>query len=200
MSSSHSEVGDSTSATLLERVHRRDPDAWRRFSALYGPLVYRWSIREKLQPQDAADVTQDVFRTLAEHPDGFQRRSPSDSFRGWLWTVTRNKIRDHYRRGLRVPSAVGGTSAQRQIQETPALSEASDDTPASVRAELAHRAVRLMQGDFEPKTWQAFWAVVVDGRSTVEAARELGLTVAAVYKAKSRVLMRLRRELDGLLE
>ncbi len=195
-----SEAGESTSQTLLERVRRRDPEAWQRFAALYGPFVYRWSVRYGLQPHDAADVTQEVFRTVAEHLDRFQRRGSADSLRGWLWTVTRNKIHDHHRRRRQEPSAVGGTAALHQIQQVPDLPEATDDAPASLSAELAHRALRLIQSDFESTTWRAFWAVVVEGRSTTDAAHELGLTVAAVYKAKSRVLIRLRQELDGLLD
>jgi RNA polymerase sigma-70 factor (ECF subfamily) len=196
----HSEAGESTSRTLLERVRVRDPEAWQRFAALYGPFVYRWSVRYGLQPHDAADVTQEVFRTVAENLDRFQRRAPGDSLRGWLWTVTRNKIHDYHRRRRQEPSAAGGTAAHYQMQQVPDLPESTDDAPGSISAELAHRALRLMQSDFEPTTWQAFWKVVVDGRSTAEAAQELALSVAAVYKAKSRVLIRLRQELDGLLD
>ena len=31
-------------------------------------------------------------------PDGFKRDSSDGSFRGWLRTITNNKIRDHFRR------------------------------------------------------------------------------------------------------
>jgi RNA polymerase sigma-70 factor (ECF subfamily) len=56
------------------------------------------------------------------------------------------------------------------------------------------------EGEFQPATWQAFWGLTVEGKSGAEVAAELGLSVDAVYAAKSRVLRRLRQELDGLLE
>lgn len=192
--------GDSTSRSLLERVQRRDPDAWRRFAALYGPIVYRWTKRHGLRDHDAADVAQEVFQAVAQNIERFERRTAGDSLRGWLWTVTQNKVRDHYRRGAHEPSAAGGSAAQRRFDELPHLPVADDESPDALTAELAHRALRFIQTEFEPSTWRAFWLTAVDDRPTAEVAGELGLSVGAVYKAKSRVLLRLRRELDGLLE
>ena len=68
------------------------------------------------------------------------------------------------------------------------------------REHLVHRAQQIMQADFEPATWQAFWKTVVEDQPAVEVAAELGLGIDAVYKYKSRVLRRLRQELDGLLD
>src|SRR5262245_12362275 len=95
------EPGESTSHTLLERVKQHDPEAWRRFVTLYGPVVYRWTQRQGLREHDVADVVQEVFQAVAEHIGRFQRRTAHDSLRGWLWTVTRNKIHDHFRRRKR---------------------------------------------------------------------------------------------------
>jgi RNA polymerase sigma-70 factor (ECF subfamily) len=55
-------------------------------------------------------------------------------------------------------------------------------------------------GHFEQSTWQAFWLYVVEDRPPDDVAAELEMTVEAVYQAKSRVLRRLRRELDGMME
>lgn len=189
-----------TSRSLLDGVRQRDPDAWRRFVGLYGPIVYRWTQREGLREHDAADVVQDVFRAVAENIRRFEHRSASDSLRGWLWTITRNKIRDHYRRHQHEIAGSGGTDAQQRLQQVPGLPEEPDESPDGLAAELAHRALALMQSEFEASTWQAFWRTTVEGRSVADTARELKLTLAAVYKAKSRVLLKLRRELDGLLE
>jgi RNA polymerase sigma-70 factor (ECF subfamily) len=62
------------------------------------------------------------------------------------------------------------------------------------------RAIELMQADFQPATWKAFWEFVVNGRPAADIARELDLTPNAIYLARGRVLQRLRQELDGLLE
>jgi RNA polymerase sigma-70 factor (ECF subfamily) len=68
------------------------------------------------------------------------------------------------------------------------------------RQYLVGRALQMMQTDFEPTSWKACWEVVVEGRSAGEVASQLGLTPAAVYVAKSRILRRLRQELHGLLD
>jgi RNA polymerase sigma-70 factor (ECF subfamily) len=65
---------------------------------------------------------------------------------------------------------------------------------------LYQRALNLLRTDFAESTWQAFLATAVDGRSAADVAEDLGMTVGAVYVAKSRVLARLREELAGLEE
>ena len=57
-----------------------------------------------------------------------------------------------------------------------------------------------MQAEFAPGTWKACWEHVVMGRPAAEVAAELGLALGSVYVAKSRVMSRLRQELQGLLE
>ena len=69
-----------------------------------------------MQPQDASDVMQDVFQSLLPDLASFRRRNAQDSFRGWLWTVCRNKIRDHFRRQKNRAQAVGGTHAHQVLQ------------------------------------------------------------------------------------
>lgn len=191
---------ESTSRSLVERVRRREPEAWQRFASLYGPVVFRWSMGAGLQPHDAADVMQDVFQAVTQNIDRFERRSADDSLRGWLWTLTRNKIRDHFRRSQAEPPALGGTSAHQQLQQSPDMAEGDAGPLEATTAELSHRALTLIQNEFETSTWQAFLATAVEDRPAADVAMDLGLSVAAVYKAKSRVLLRLRRELDGLLD
>jgi RNA polymerase sigma-70 factor (ECF subfamily) len=194
------DAGSSTSHTLLERVRQQQPEAWERFTRLYGPLVYRWCTTNGLQASDAADVVQEVFHAVFQGIARFQRQNPGESVRGWLWTITRNKICDHFRRLANEPAATGGSEATQWLDRSAALPETADEPVERVGAELVHRALGLLQTDFETKTWQAFWAMAVDGEPASEAAKRLQMTVAAVYKAKSRVLHRLRTELDGLVE
>lgn len=166
---------------------------------LFGPLVYQWCRRQGLQSADAADVGQEVFRTVAAKIGSFHRDRPGDTFRGWLWTITRSKAVDHWRQQGE-PRGQGGTGAQQCLAEVPE----QEPEPFSGRGErpnsLSRRALQLVQAEFEDTTWRAFWMVVVDRRSPAEAASELGLSVNAVYLAKSRVLRRLREELGELLE
>lgn len=185
----------STSTSLLVRLRAHDGDAWRRLAALYGPLVYRWARQAGLQPDDAADIAQEVFQAVARGLDGFRRDRPDDRFRGWLWTIARNKIRDHFRHRLGTAAAVGGTEAHQQLQQLPDRPEELEAASEGV-AQLARRAIELLQTDFEPHTWQAFWKTAIEGRDTREVADELAMTCQSVRQARYRVLRRLRSELD----
>src|SRR3954452_7638440 len=79
-----------TSLTLLGRLRADEPDAWRRLTFLYGPMVRAWAARRGVVGADADDVEQEVFRAVAGGMAGFHRDRPGDSFRGWLFGVTRN--------------------------------------------------------------------------------------------------------------
>jgi RNA polymerase sigma-70 factor (ECF subfamily) len=200
MSASVSQASGSTSHTLLQRVQQHDPAAWNRFALLYGPPVFRWCRTAGLQETDAADVAQEVFRAVFQGIDRFERKTAGPSLRAWLYAITRNKIRDHFRRLKNEPAGGGGARADELIERLAAMPE-TDPAPADgYVAELAQRALSLIQTEFETTTWQAFWAMAVEGQSAADAAARLGLSTAAVFKAKSRVLNRLRRELDGLVD
>src|SRR5437763_16651665 len=110
---------DATSLSLLERVRANQPSAWERLVELSAPLVCHWCRRCGLSPEDTADVFQEVFRSVAEHIDGFRRDRPGDSFRGWLRAITGNKVRDHFRRRRGRPEAAGGSDPRRLLPEAP---------------------------------------------------------------------------------
>lgn len=189
----------STSSSLLQRVKGGEADAWDRLARLYTPLVYTWCRSFQLSVEDTADIAQEVFRAVHSGLSTFRHDQVEHSFRAWLWTITRNRIHDHFRACGQTPEARGGSDAYRRLQE---IAEPSSTLSADVQEnpfdELAQRAIRLMRQDFEEPTWQAFWRTAIDDQPVADVARELGLSAAAVYQAKSRVLRRLREELGGL--
>jgi RNA polymerase sigma-70 factor (ECF subfamily) len=186
---------EATSVSLLERLKQPEPEAaWGRFAQLYTPLFYFWARRLGLQEQDAADLVQEVFTLLVLKMPEFAYNQQK-SFRGWLRTVLHNKWRERQRRGNRVGIANGSEINNVAVSDdVKALSE------AEFQQHLAIRAMELMKAEFQPTTWKACWEHVVCDRDPAEVARELGITVNAVYLAKSRVLRRLRQELAGMLE
>lgn len=196
MSSFSGSLSASTSTSLLEQVRRRDAEAWSRLARLYTPLVYRWARQCGLQSSDAADVAQEAFLAVAAHLDGFRKDKAGGSFRGWLWTITRNQVRLHFRRLKDRPLAVGGTDAFRALSETPDVLAEDEPLPAGGRDGLVHRALELVRQDFQEQTWRAFLAVTIQGRLATDVAAELGMTPAAVRQAKYRVLCRLHDELE----
>jgi RNA polymerase sigma-70 factor (ECF subfamily) len=190
-------VNKLTSLSLLDRVRDRDQEAWRRLVHLYGPLVAGWCNHGGVVGQDADDVQQEVFQAVAAGLDAFRRDRPGDTFRGWLRGICRNKLLDHFRRRQRRPQAQGGTEAHLQMQHV-AEQVLPEETAEELNA-LYHRALELVKAEFEPRTWDAFWRSAVEGHSPAIIAADLGVTPAAVRKAKSRVVRRLREELGELL-
>jgi RNA polymerase sigma-70 factor, ECF subfamily len=184
-----------TPASLLERL--RDPKAdaaWKQFVDLYTPLLFYWARRVGLQESDAADLVQDVFTLLVKKLPEFQYDA-SKGFRNWLRTVTLNRWRELQRRkhGPQVSNEV-------TLADVPDPAIEEPFWEVEYREHLARRLLEVMRTDFEPATWQACWQCVVEGRPAAEVGKELGLSAGAVRVAKFRVLYRLRRELDGLIE
>ena len=183
-----------TSASLLERLRSTKEDRdWSRFVDLYTPLLMYWARRTGLQTQDAADLVQDVFVTLVNKLPEFTY-DKSKGFRRWLRTIIMNKWRDRQRAmAARPTGGAEGLSGVSSPEEAEALWSAEE------RANLVRQALKVMQTEFEPTTWQACWNMVVDGKKPKDVARELGLSENAVSIAKYRVLRKLRQEMEGFL-
>jgi RNA polymerase sigma-70 factor (ECF subfamily) len=194
------ESSSSSHSTLLRQVRTQDPDAWRRLVYIYGPLIYQWCRSQRLQAADAADVMQEVFHSVAASIKQFAGRRPG-SFRGWLWMIARNKIRDFHRRERKQVRGQGGSDAMQRIGELPDAEPQCRSSNDSIEASQApqHRALLLLQKEFEPQTWQAFKQVVIDSRSVADVAADMEMTANAVRIAKCRVLKRLREEFGDLL-
>lgn len=195
------------SSGLLADVCRRDSGAWQRFVGLYGPLVYRWCRESGLQRHAAEDVVQDVFCSILSGITKFRRRTKDDTFRGWLRTVTNNKIHDAARKRSRQPVVPGQIEASRlestdllvTNDEPPSSSSASSSSaqPSVVGdAALLDRALKSIRGDFNATTWEAFHRSTVLGHTASEIGADLKMTPKAVRQAKYRVMVRLRAALD----
>jgi RNA polymerase sigma-70 factor, ECF subfamily len=187
-----------TSLTLLQQAREQDPAAWRRLVRLYGPLVFLWCLRDGASRHDAEDVTQEVWLAVAKKLPEFRRDERNGSFRGWLRIITRRKLCDHWANSG--PPPIGGSEFRSLLEEFPDKICDSAEQVAGDNALLVRGALKLIQADFEPGTWRAFWRTAVDGQPSPDIAAELKITAGAVREAKRRVLRRLREELDGLLD
>lgn len=193
--------GGSTSRSLLAEARLEDPVAWTRLVTLYAPLVAAWSRRWGVAEQDLADLSQEVFTAVARGLENFRRDQAHHTFRGWLATIARNKVYDYFRSRRDEPRAAGGTEASIRLARAPDRHAETPDatdglgTADSEFGELLRRALDSIRGEFQEKTWLAFWSVVVDGRSTSDVANELSMRPGTVRVCKSRVLARLRVEL-----
>lgn len=185
------------SSTLLNEVQQMNSDAWARLVQTFGPIVYRWCRQAGLPGHDASDVVQEVFTSVSRNVADFHRSQADQSFRNWLATITRNRIRDYFRKQSRVPKAAGGTEALRRWQDV-ADSLESSISGEQLETEITQRVMDLVRSEFEERSWLAFHATVVQARSPADVAADLNMNVAAVYQAKSRILRRLRQRLAEL--
>jgi RNA polymerase sigma-70 factor (ECF subfamily) len=193
-------MSDSTGTRPSLLVRIRDPqdrEAWRQFVALYAPLVHGLCRQRGLQDADAADLTQEVLRAVVTAAPELVYDPARGSFRGWLYTVTCHRIHDFRASRLNRERGSGDSATYRLLAEQPAPEEA-DRWEREYQRHLFALAAEQVRDSFEEATWRAFWLVAVEGKSGEEAARNVGLSVGAVYVARSRVLARLKRQIQQL--
>jgi RNA polymerase sigma-70 factor (ECF subfamily) len=188
-----------TSITLLERLRQEPADqaAWAEFVRRYGPLVYHWCRRWHLQEADAQDVTQAVLVKLAEKMRGF-RYDPARSFRAYLKTLAHYAWCD-FLESRKQPGAGTGDSKVLQVLEAV---EAGEDLVQRLGEqfdqEVAAEAQARVRQRVEAHTWEAFRLTAVEGLAGAAAAAQLGMKVATVFKAKSKVQKMLQEEIARL--
>lgn len=190
-----------TRATLLVRIKNAgDIAAWTEFVNLYGPVVYGFARKRGLQDADAADLVQDVLRSVARNAERMDYDPKRGTFRGWLYTVTRNKIYNFLTANKNRPKAVGDSAAHERLDSLPdKADEHEHEWELEYQRRISARAMDRVKHEFQPATWQAFWGTAVDGRSAQDVGAELKMSPGAVYVAKSRVLARLREEAQQLM-
>lgn len=189
-----------TRVTLLNRLKDgSDTDAWVEFVRLYGPVVYGFARKRGLQDADAADLMQEVLRSVARNAVKLDYDPKRGTFRGWLYTITRNKIYNFLTAQKNRPRGSGDSGAVERLDAIPdRAADKDDDWDIEYERRLSAKAMDRVKHEFQPNTWQAFWGTAVDGRPAQEVGDELKMTAGAVYVAKSRVLARLRDEVQRL--
>lgn len=187
-----------TDEQLIDSI--RDPsdrEAWVEFVDIYSPLIYRVGRQSGLQDADALDLVQQVFWKVREKISDWKSGRPTGSFRRWLRIVARNAALDAIRR-IKPDVARGGTSAQVKLQHVP---EVQYESFALFRREMEREAfrwaTRRIQQEFQEATWSAFWLTMVDGNRCEDVANQLGKSVGAIYIARSRIVQRLKTELEA---
>ncbi len=172
--------------------------AWQEFVDVYGPVIYGFVRRRGLQDADAADLMQEVLRSVSSAIDRLEYDRRQGTFRGWLFTITRNKVFSFLSKQQNRPQAAGDSGSTRRLADEPDSYDAAEQWELEYQRRLAAIAMDRIKGEFQEKTWQAFWLTAVEGVAAGEAARRVNLSPGAVYVAKSRVLARLKLEVQAL--
>ncbi len=191
-----------TSFSLLNRLRDGPEDtAWQRMVDIYSPLIRGWVRRYALPDSDVDDLVQEVLSVVVRKVPAFERQPRIGAFRRWLRSITVNCLRDFWRAQRYQPKVSGKDGFGRVLEQ---LEDPDSDLSKLWDKEhddrVIQRLLELIRPRFEEKTWQAFQRVTFDESPVDQVAAELGMTVNAVFIAKSRVLHQLRQEGQDLLD
>ncbi|CEF49223.1 unnamed protein product [uncultured bacterium] len=195
------EVG-TTSPWMLDGLRQNSNEpAWEQFVQLYRPWLETKLRSFRLRAVDVDDLIQEVLIVVLKEVRNFQHNQRRGAFRAWLRNILVNRAKELRRKHKRA-RPIGGSDFDRLLEQF------EDDSSQASRAwDREHdqfvigNLLRMIADDFEQTTWDAFRAVVIDGRKAADVAKELGMSQGAVWIAKSRVLQRLRevaKERPGL--
>src|SRR5688572_1754203 len=191
-------TGPPTRPSLLMRVRDlTDNAAWVQFVEIYTPLIYRYCRNRGLQEADAADVAQEVMCVAAKGMPDFEYDAQRGKFRGWMLQTARNRLYKFFERRRRAPQSADETTVQQFVDQEPTPEEETQ-WEEEYRRRLFGWATEKAKPEFQSATWDAFWLTAVDLISVKEVAGRLGISVGAVYIARSRVTARLRELIESV--
>lgn len=190
-----------TSVSLLEQIRHSGGDgSWTRLIGVYGPMIRRWLGQAGIATADIDDITQEVLVVVLAKLPQFDRQR-TGSFRNWLRKVTLYCLRDYRKAAHRRRLATGESQYEQMLVE---LADADSRLSRLWNAEhdrhLLRHLLDQVRGSFSATTIEAFQRLVLEEHSPDDVAAALGLTVNAVFIAKSRVLAKLREFGEGLIE
>ena len=192
---------DLTRQSLLLRARTGEADAWRDLTDLYRPLIVGWLRHQGVPAGDVDDLVQEILLSVVQNLSDFRHSGRRGAFRAWLRAIAHSRACDFWRaRGRQVlASGDGGVAeALRQLEDPD--SELNRQWDEEHDQYVLRCLLDVMAMEFETSTVQAFRRVALEGASSEQAAQELGVSVGAVYIAKSRVLNRLRQHAEGLID
>ena len=189
----------STCRTLLQQAQTGSAGAWTELVAIYRPYLFAWLTSWGLPHHESEDLTQETLAVVARELGSFEHSGRPGAFRCWLRRILVRRARAFWRRERR----------RTQIQSLPPehlLGELEDSASESARRwdmehdlHVVRTVLARLETQFDAASLTAFRRLMFDEAPPVLVAQELGMTVGAVYSAKSRVLRRLRTEAGDLL-
>jgi RNA polymerase sigma-70 factor (ECF subfamily) len=189
-----------TRFSLIEKLKRpEDMDAWSEFVSIYQPLIVGICRKKGLQHADANDVAQEVLSRVAKGIQSFDYSKTGATFRGWLYRITRNLTVDFFRRRDKDPLNKALAPNDFHLLPEPSADE-SREFDVEFQRHLFLVVAQNVESQMRPQTWAAFWKVEIERQDPSKVAEDLGVSRGAVYVAKSRVVARLRKEVQSRLE
>lgn len=190
-----------TRASLLFRLRDwKDSVSWEEFYRLYRKLVYGLARRAGLMHDEAEEVTQDVFRRVAETIRNFESDPARGSFRGWLMNLTRWRIADKFRHRPSLESQIPldrGSDGTSTAERLPDL-QVNDAWESEWKRNMLDVALARVARRVPAKHFQAFDLYARQQWPVLRVARELGINPASVYLISHRLTKQLKLEITHL--
>ena len=181
---------DSMTESWLHQIRAGDDAAWQRLSQVYRKLVIWWCVKSDVPRSDIEDLTQEVFISVQRGIGNYER----NSFRGWLWAITKTRIIDYWRKNAKQPVAWGGSAIDEILKNVEAESSLKVHEVDLATKVLFDEIVSIVKSEFNETHWQAFWMRVVENRSAADVSEQLGVTRTVVHNATSRIRRRINEE------
>lgn len=180
--------------TLLDQLRFSTPgDAWRSFVDIYAPLLLKWNREAGLQNADAEDVAQETMAAVMSEIGNFSREREG-SFRKWLRQIAINRIKRFYQKkpSLKPLESVPDQDFAKPIEAFPYAE--------NYYIEVLQSALLHIFKEFRGLSWEAFLDSLVLNRPVENVAKDLGITVNAVYVARHRIMARLTEVVKDLID
>ncbi|HXV77177.1 MAG TPA: RNA polymerase sigma factor [Candidatus Polarisedimenticolaceae bacterium] len=177
---------------LVVRALDGDPRAFEELLERHQARVLRVVRLLGVRPEDREDVAQEVFVRVFRYLNGYRTRH---AFAGWIYRVTVNAVHDHrgrdYRRG------------REEVQWTPNLEDsplAAQEPRGGDQDLILRRRLEQALGVLSERERAVFVLVELEGLTTADVARSLGITTITVRRHLGRArrsLQKTLRDPDG---
>ncbi|VGO12080.1 ECF RNA polymerase sigma factor RpoE [Pontiella desulfatans] len=185
---------------LLRLKDKADEYAWREFHAIYGRLIFGYSLHYGIGYAEAEDIVQEVCIKVFRQILQFDYAPERGRFRGWLKTITRNTVVDYLRRRR---SRTNTSREFRELSELEAESSAEADEELwrmEWRKALYETAMERVRKRVGEQTFRIFNEHVLGQRPADELADDTSMDVGSIYSVKHRVLKYIKQEVKNILE
>ena len=189
-----------TRITLLQQIASGNSVAWNEAEELYRPLIAKWLRMQGLPPGETDDLTQEVMLVLVRRAEDFEHNGRVGAFRAWLRQTTANVARNYVRQ-RKLPQADGSSQFQQVLDQLAVdTSEVSRVFDVEHDRMIIQRLLNTISEQIKPVNLEIFKRNVLDEVSAQDVAKELGVSVASVHTAKSRIMRRLRETAADLID
>ena len=180
-----------TRSSLINRLKATiNGESWEVFFNTYWELIYSVARRKGLSEADSQDIVQETILKVHKSLDRFQYNRDRGSFKGWLRTITRSRLVEHYKKQQRQPP----TQQPREDEDDPLVNLADPQGPELDRIwseewsrSLIQRSLTFLKQQVSLKQYQIFKCHCIDEWTVKEVCDALNVNAAQVYMAKQRV-------------